>query len=1527
MHIQHLVAAVVLVFAVGVTWCRAESELIQPTLVLDDFEGEQPGPWWVSSSATYTEAGTNHEGLRLARDGDRGSQVLVAEVDLAGGDDDEFFLTKAASSPKATVAYSTVSFWYRTTGNIPNSATLHCRLRTQPGEPGWGVAKYSDLPMELDTNGQWQHAQLPVILNYPMNVWRFYSLPIIQIGFWIHTGHEPLQVELALDDVTLVEKPTLPATYEPRRVRLPEREGPLRMLLCKHASAGHYGVWQTARELPQGATVDVAKFRGLHLPLEDFPESERELGEYDLIAMVDVDPMIMPPEQLAMLADYVASGGALLMAGGPNSFGNSASFPPILQAILPVAQVSDGVLKEANATVQIASAHPITQGIPERLGQLTQVHQFQAKPEAEVLLRCGPMKPAGWGYYSAGRPDNAVVGASADAHSGKYAATLEVKSFYPDPNTGEPSWIAVSLLQGDSDGYWGPNAYLAKPDTEYRLSFWIKGDVPQVHPEGLGWSTDEALPDARQAFALSTGPIKPDPDKWHQYEGTFRTASDTRKLVVGWDLREGPRTVKPGQMFMVDDVHLTEVDAEPSANLLVNPGVEDTVEVPALVVGTYHQGRVMVLNSSPGRSPSEQSFFQCDFYDDLLRQALLWLAQRESAAGFAEFGQPPSELASGEPPSLEFAAEGQASAARVRIKGGQHELVYGPRPVTEGIMRWEGIALPESSLSRAPCAVEVELLAADEQEVLARRDFEVLVSKSVRLELTLMPSQSQVTEPGKPFGFVVRGDTELAGQPVAAAICDNGGPVFALPPQALEESDAGQAQTQFECSVPELAEGDYRLRATVQIEGEEIIAELPLFIAAPLRWDEFLPVMGIAGLRDSGHHMDEEGMVERARELYDHGFTTISPGPFAFNREALRLGMALFHDYTHYTDFNSAKPFSPCVFAPEYYDHIVEHQAHRVTEALRLPRYFSAKVTDEPNATARTLDYCEHCRAAYRQMFGEELPEWMAQMPETNELPAGDAGAVARRKWAQFLSAATARAFETAQRAKRQAGAQYPMVLTFWPRAYARPPGAVRGLSDTLAWGQHCDLLDFDDYVYFYPSSPKLPLAGLHHGFGYFRAAADYLGKPWGFYVEMDDRNWPYQKNPYNASSELAYTALAQGADYINTFITAAFGTGMARAERWADWGQEMCKVRALGPLLAASHRPLAPVAVIQPYTTQYMTEDDVRPKYAYEYLTQAWGEADVVDERILRERGIAPYQCLVLLAAKWMDSNMAPQLVEFVENGGLLIYDELPEFDENMNELTWPEEMAHGQEHSWGEGMPIERCPYGEGECVRLKFDPEQWCRTAAEEDQPQKGQAFRDAIRKLIDAHGIRPRARCSNPHFEAGVRQAQGSSLLIVVSHAEETEETTVSLHDLAHPVGFVCDMFTGEPVPYQHDGDALACKVRLGSRCGRIIGLYPQRPAAVELTLSRKKFARGEKMKYRLSITDTRGKLIQGSHLVQVAVTDPQGQLRHSYSGQFLCRGGRRVVSADLTQNAPTGQWTISAKDWLGNETPMLTFVVE
>ncbi len=84
MHIQHLVAAVVLVFAVGVTWCRAESELIQPTLVLDDFEGEQPGPWWVSSSATYTEAGTNHEGLRLARDGDRGSQVLVAKVDLAG---------------------------------------------------------------------------------------------------------------------------------------------------------------------------------------------------------------------------------------------------------------------------------------------------------------------------------------------------------------------------------------------------------------------------------------------------------------------------------------------------------------------------------------------------------------------------------------------------------------------------------------------------------------------------------------------------------------------------------------------------------------------------------------------------------------------------------------------------------------------------------------------------------------------------------------------------------------------------------------------------------------------------------------------------------------------------------------------------------------------------------------------------------------------------------------------------------------------------------------------------------------------------------------------------------------------------------------------------------------------------------------------------------------------------------------------------------------------------------------------------
>ncbi len=153
MHGQHLVGTVMLLLVVGVLWCRAESEPIQPKLVLDDFEADQLGPWWVSKSSYishFSQQGTNQEGLQLAQDGERGGQEK----------NDHFFITRTIAPPKPTVAYAAVAFWYRTRGTIPKDAALCCRLGRERKASG---TSFMDMALPADTQGQWRHVELPGI--------------------------------------------------------------------------------------------------------------------------------------------------------------------------------------------------------------------------------------------------------------------------------------------------------------------------------------------------------------------------------------------------------------------------------------------------------------------------------------------------------------------------------------------------------------------------------------------------------------------------------------------------------------------------------------------------------------------------------------------------------------------------------------------------------------------------------------------------------------------------------------------------------------------------------------------------------------------------------------------------------------------------------------------------------------------------------------------------------------------------------------------------------------------------------------------------------------------------------------------------------------------------------------------------------------------------------------------------------------------------------------------------------------------
>ncbi|NCB64355.1 MAG: hypothetical protein EOM52_12305, partial [Clostridia bacterium] len=112
----------------------------------------------------------------------------------------------------------------------------------------------------------------------------------------------------------------------------------------------------------------------------------------------------------------------------------------------------------------------------------------------------------------------------------------------------------------------------------------------------------------------------------------------------------------------------------------------------------------------------------------------------------------------------------------------------------------------------------------------------------------------------------------------------------------------------------------------------------------------------------------------------------------------------------------------------------------------------------------------------------------------------------------------------------------WQLLLTYMATGlgYQNPQKVVQ---DALDWSRYAGWVDFDIYPYFYPESQHLRMVQAAYGMSYMREVARARRVPWGFYVELDDRNWPFQQNPKEASAECAFTAVAHGADYLNTFI------------------------------------------------------------------------------------------------------------------------------------------------------------------------------------------------------------------------------------------------------------------------------------------------------------------------------------------------------------------------------------------------------
>jgi uncharacterized membrane protein len=135
----------------------------------------------------------------------------------------------------------------------------------------------------------------------------------------------------------------------------------------------------------------------------DFPRSMDALKAYDAIIVSDISALtlLFTPEsregnvsvnRLALLCDYVAQGGGVMMAGGYTSFqgmdGQARYYGTPLEECLPVICLphSDGLEAPEGLASNVVARHPIVATLPDAWPPILGINKVQLRAGADTTL-------------------------------------------------------------------------------------------------------------------------------------------------------------------------------------------------------------------------------------------------------------------------------------------------------------------------------------------------------------------------------------------------------------------------------------------------------------------------------------------------------------------------------------------------------------------------------------------------------------------------------------------------------------------------------------------------------------------------------------------------------------------------------------------------------------------------------------------------------------------------------------------------------------------------------------------------------------------------------------------------------------------------------------------------------------------------------------------------------------------------------------------------------------------------------------
>ena len=390
---------------------------------------------------------------------------------------------------------------------------------------------------------------------------------------------------------------------------------------------------------------------------------------------------------------------------------------------------------------------------------------------------------------------------------------------------------------------------------------------------------------------------------------------------------------------------------------------------------------------------------------------------------------------------------------------------------------------------------------------------------------------------------------------------------------------------------------------------------------------QFSPVPAGKGWKGEKPPLSAEVQQDTLRNLIAHGFSVLCYPVGGLSdaqsqtilTSAEALGMKVNYMTSGFEMFDREHPPAISVYSPRYSEEVSKRVQTGLAPLKAIQRIYSVfPFQDEPfHAGPEAFDYSSDAKAEFRRRYGYA-------MPSSLDAVRGDP-----KQWLDLLNFQS----DTFRDGWRQV---YRIVKAFDPRpeivlthdSHGTFGAGVKSdsrvaIDDVFHWGgDFADMFIYDIYPYTmfdyrygeFGRLPKPRISQMHYTISQLRNVTTTYGRDLAFWVGTYNKAWfkdflsPARQQEYWGERELAYTAIAQGANFLVTGLDVP-----EDARHWEDFGQGMRVIQKAGPGLLQAPKVKAKAGFVFP-RSQYLQlqEECFNVGLAFELFQRAFGELDI---------------------------------------------------------------------------------------------------------------------------------------------------------------------------------------------------------------------------------------------------------------------------------------------------------------------------